>query len=120
MNITIYNKWPQFAGPPISLPWRYLSFTSAYRVFDGDCSRRLGCLVTPAARHLVLVNAISYQGFSGHEIARGCGYSPVPGCRSGLVARLNRHTSPVRNLIRDDPRRGIRVMQVDAAAPCQH
>ena len=26
----------------------------------------------------------------------------------------------VRDLIRDDPRRGIRVMQVHAAAPCQH
>ena len=26
----------------------------------------------------------------------------------------------IRDLIRDDPRRGIRVMQVHAAAPCQH
>ena len=37
--------------------------------------------------------------------------------RALLVAVLG---TAVRGLIRDDPRRGVRVLQVHAAAPCQH
>ena len=36
------------------------------------------------------------------------------------AAEPRKHTPLVRDLIRNDPRRGIRVMQVHAAAPCQH
>ena len=43
-----------------------------------------------------------------------CALSHVPTTADLLAPPL------VRDLIRDDPRSGIRVMQVHAAAPCQH
>ena len=47
-----------------------------------------------------------------------CNKAQRPSCASIRTSTL---IGPlVRDLIRDDPRRGIRVMQVHAAAPCQH
>ena len=52
----------------------------------------------------------------------GCSYKRVNGvsgpCRGRHRAQLI-HVALVRDLIRDDPRRGIRVMQVQATGPCQ-
>lgn len=38
---------------------------------------------------------------------------------NGMVRLRHAPLAPVRELIRDDPRHGVRVMKVDAAAPCQ-